>query len=506
MTKFMMTEQSAREDADQKKLRELYDNCLSLRQTLIDQSKSILDGWRHFKILNFEWVDATNMAHYLVLRRQDLSDLQLSLSACGLSSLGRSEAKVLVSLDALLVTLAKLNCQKALPYPSFDQALSGQRSIQELCNNIFGFSQEAPRTRIMVTLPSEAADSPELVDQLIHAGMDCARINCAHDDAQSWDKMISHIRASEEKYTRSCHVMMDIAGPKCRITKIQCQKDFRLTRKARFFLIKSSKELDQYRVAITINFPHIIDQLEIGAEISIDDGKARGVVITKVDAGVEIEITNAIAKGLKLRTERGLNFPTTALVLPPLTPKDFEDLDFIAQHADMVGFSFVQRTADIELLQEHLSVRRGTLKPQTLILKIETPLAVQNLPELILQSATQNPTGVMIARGDLAVELGFARLSEMQEEILWLCESAHIPVIWATEVLSNFIKEGVMSRAEATDAAMSQRADCVMINKGPYAVEAICFLADILKRMDRHHTKKFARFTPLHAWDSLLPR
>ena len=110
----------------------------------------------------------------------------------------------------------------------------------------------------------------------------------------------------------------------------------------------------------------------------------------------------------------------------------------------------------------------------------------------------------MIARGDLAVELGFARLSEMQEEILWLCESAHIPVIWATEVLSNFIKEGVMNRAEATDAAMSQRADCVMINKGAYAVEAICFLADILKRMDRHHTKKFARFTPLHAWDSMF--
>jgi len=500
----MMMEQSTREDTDQKKLQKLFDNCLVLRQTIIDQSKPILDGWRHFGILNSEWVDAANMAHYLVLRRQDLSELQLSLSAFGLSSLGRSEAKVLVSLDALLVTLAKLNGEKARPYPSLDQTLSGQRSIQALCNNIFGFSQEASRTRIMVTLPSEAADNPEIVDHLMHAGMNCARINCAHDDAQSWGHMISNIRASERKYKRSCYVLMDIAGPKCRITKTHCQKDFRLTRHARFFLLKSSKKLDQYCVAVTINFPHIIDQLEIGAEISIDDGKARGVVIGKDDTGVEVEITSVIAKGLKLRAERGLNFPTTALVLPPLTPKDFEDLDFIAQHADMVGFSFVQRTGDIELLQEHLSVRRGSLKPQTLILKIETPLAVQNLPELILQSATQNPTGVMIARGDLAVELGFARLSEMQEEILWLCESAHIPVIWATEVLSNFIKEGVMNRAEATDAAMSQRADCVMINKGAYAVEAICFLADILKRMDRHHTKKFARFTPLHAWDSMF--
>ena len=125
----MMMEQSAREDSDQKKLQKLFDNCLVLRQTIIDQSKAILDGWRHFGLLNSEWVDAANMAHYLVLRRQDLSELQLSLSAFGLSSLGRSEAKVLVSLDALLVTLAKLNGEKAQPYPSFDQTMSGQRSI-----------------------------------------------------------------------------------------------------------------------------------------------------------------------------------------------------------------------------------------------------------------------------------------------------------------------------------------------------------------------------------------
>jgi pyruvate kinase len=135
------------------------------------------------------------------------------------------------------------------------------------------------------------------------------------------------------------------------------------------------------------------------------------------------------------------------------------------------------------------------------VLKIETPLAVRNLPRLIAQAAAHHPTAVMIARGDLAVELGFARLSEIQEEILWLCEAAQTPVIWATQVLDQFVKEGVASRSETTDAAMAQRADCVMLNKGPFVAEGVLFLRDVLLRMDRHHAKKFSRFTTLRAWD-----
>jgi pyruvate kinase len=106
----------------------------------------------------------------------------------------------------------------------------------------------------------------------------------------------------------------------------------------------------------------------------------------------------------------------------------------------------------------------------------------------------------MIARGDLAVELGFARLSEMQEEILWLCEAAHAPVIWATQVLDQLVHEGVASRAEATDAAMAQKADCVMLNKGEFLTGGVRFLRDVLDRMERHHAKKFARLSQLQAW------
>ena len=166
----------------------------------------------------------------------------------------------------------------------------------------------------------------------------------------------------------------------------------------------------------------------------------------------------------------------------------------------MIGYSFVQRVEDIELLQDHLAARRGSLPPQALVLKIETPLAVRNLPNLILRSLAHHPTAVMIARGDLAVEIGFARLSEMQEEMLWLCEAARTPVVWATEVLDQFVREGVASRSEMSDAAAAQGAECVMLNKGPHLVEGVAFLRDVLGRMDRHHAKRFPRYTPLRAW------
>lgn len=107
----------------------------------------------------------------------------------------------------------------------------------------------------------------------------------------------------------------------------------------------------------------------------------------------------------------------------------------------------------------------------------------------------------MIARGDLAVEAGFERLAEVQEEILWLCEAAHVPVIWATQVLESLAKEGLATRAEVTDAAMSMRAECVMLNKGPFIVEAIGFLHDVLQRMQEHVSKKQTLLRKLRSWD-----
>jgi pyruvate kinase len=352
----------------------------------------------------------------------------------------------------------------------------------------------------MATLPPEAASHSELAANLIAAGMDCARINCAHDDAEAWGRMVEHVRDASARHERPCKILMDLGGPKCRIRSVKAPPKTRLVRGERATLIDELKEKTKDPIAFSLNFPELVDQLAVGAEVFVDDGKAAARVVSKSAGRAEIEVYAAREKGVRLKPGKGVNFPSTELELPPLTSKDFRDLDFVAEHADMVGFSFVQRADDIELLQDHLVARAPKREPHGIVLKIETPLAVRNLPRLILQSAAHNPTAVMIARGDLAVELGFARLTEMQEEILWLCEAAHTPVVWATQVLDNYVRDGVASRAEVTDAATAQGAECVMLNKGPYLAEGVAFLRDVLARMDRHFSKKFARFGSLKAW------
>ena len=125
---------------------------------------------------------------------------------------------------------------------------------------------------------------------------------------------------------------------------------------------------------------------------------------------------------------------------------------------------------------------------------------MRNLPEIIVPAAGRQPFGVMIARGDLAVELGFERLAEMQEEILWLCEAAHVPVIWATQVLESLVKQGMPSRGEMTDAAMAARAECVMLNKGPYILEAVEIAGRLLAGWREHQSKKTPRLRALQSW------
>ncbi|HQT27085.1 MAG TPA: pyruvate kinase, partial [Burkholderiales bacterium] len=126
-----------------------------------------------------------------------------------------------------------------------------------------------------------------------------------------------------------------------------------------------------------------------------------------------------------------------------------------------------------------------------------TKKAVENLPEIIIHGA-KHDFGVMIARGDLALEIGYERLAEIQEEILWVCEAAHVPVVWATQVLESMVKAGLPSRAEITDAAMAERAECIMLNKGEYLLNALSVLDNVAMRMQNHQSKKTSKFRALH--------
>jgi pyruvate kinase len=218
-------------------------------------------------------------------------------------------------------------------------------------------------------------------------------------------------------------------------------------------------------------------------------------------------VTQARAKGERFRADMEINVLGTDLKLEALTERDREHLDFVVQHADMVGYSFVQRAEDMETLHEEIAKRsalRQIKRPLAIVAKIETALAVRNLPDIIVHGLARAPLAVMIARGDLAVELGPVRMAEIQEELLWISEAAHVPVIWATQVLESLAKKGLPSRAELTDAAMSERAECVMLNKGLYIMEAVRVLNEVLTRMAGHQRKKMPTFRPLRSWEHLL--
>jgi pyruvate kinase len=263
-------------------------------------------------------------------------------------------------------------------------------------------------------------------------------------------------------------------------------------------VFRSKKKQQQPLAAIACTLPEIFKDVCVGERIWFDDGRIGGVIRRIEKNWLEVEVTHARDCGEKLASDKGINLPDSQLKLPALTDKDLEDLAVVAQEADLVGLSFVQRAGDIAALRAGL---RRLGKPDLgIVLKIETRRGFENLPELLFAAMASKAAGIMIARGDLAVECGYERLAEVQEEILWAAEAAHMPVIWATQVLETLAKTGLPSRAEITDAAMGERAECVMLNKGPHITEAMRTLDDILRRMQAHQAKKRTLLRALRAW------
>ena len=250
--------------------------------------------------------------------------------------------------------------------------------------------------------------------------------------------------------------------------------------------------------SIGCSLPEPFRYAQPGERVWLDDGKIGGIIERVDDDGIRLTVTDVRPRGAKLKAGKGINLPDTDLHLSAVTAKDLEDLAFVARHADVVNLSFVRHPQDVDQLQDQL--RCLDASDIGIVLKIENSTAFMNLPELLLTALRSPSVGVMIARGDLAVEVGFERMAEVQEEILWACEAAHVPVIWATQVLDTLASKGQPSRAEVTDAAMAVRAECVMLNKGPYITEAITALASILTRMQHHQDKKRSLLRRLRAW------
>lgn len=573
---------------------------------------------------------ARNLVHYIALRNVDIRKLQEELSQLGLSSLSTCEPHVMASLQAVRHALLRMSDHDAIDGPPKSSIFEEiNQEVEKHSDDLLGANPDGRQVEIMVTLPATVAEDAELSRSLVAAGMDIARVNCAHDTSADWLNMIANVKQANQDTGRTCKVVMDLAGPKVRtgalqpgpgVLRIPPRRDglgqvitprrlrliaddpsrrtkkqtavpvpaalidyaepgdtlrFRDTRGRhrqleviarddkglivetykRAYLAsgtqlrlhrKNSGEKPRFRVgqlpairlpiilvvgdALLLNAgsspgrpakidskgtllsparvscipPEVIDRVPIGAPVLLNDGKIEGIVEKSTADGLLLRITHAKATGSRLRGGKSINFPGTDLGLDGLTETDKGNLEFIAKHADAVNLSFVRKPDDVIALQQELKNLKGH-KP-AIILKIETEEAFKDLPRILLAAMRSYPVGIMIARGDLAVECGWERLAEIQEEILWMCEAARIPVIWATQVLEGKAKKGRASRAEITDAAMSQRADCVMLNKGPHIVEAIRMLDNILRRMQDHQHKKAPTLRKLSITDLSLSR
>jgi pyruvate kinase len=481
----------------------LLEQVTALRADVLAEAEPLFARW-NARIENERFrPSALNLAYYLALRRRDVTRLQEELSPYGLSSLGRSAMRVRANLDALVVTLEVLaGRQPTLGRPAPDAHRAGVERARWRTERIFGAHPRDSSTRIMVTLSEELAGDVAACRALLEAGADVARLNGAHGDPQLWQELATAWRTAASELGRQAPVQMDIPGPKCRTTAILRGAGRRLEMGERLALLASSAcPPGDVEAAATIEFPELLAQVALGHSIYYDDGKLGGTVVEAAPERVVLVVTGARKKGARLREDKGLNFPELELRLPVLSAADLPALDFAAEHADIVGLSFAQRPEDVVLLQSELRARMGERAPPPLVLKIETRLGVRNLPRLIVQAGALQPVAVMIARGDLAIELGFERLAEIQGEVLDLCRGAQVPVVWATQVLEGLVKNGWPSRAEATDASVGQLAECVMLNKGPHQAKAVRLLAGVLRRMERHRGRGGPRLAALHAWD-----
>jgi len=430
-------------------------------------------------------LSAKNLLDYLVLRNRDIRDLQDTLHAHGLSSLASSESHIRSQVLAILGLLGA-------PVDAPDELCTyetGIKQIKEKTTALFGTRLLEGIPHIMVTFDSSFGCNYATVKSLLQSGMTVARINCAHDDESMWLQMIRNIRKAQEKTGLPCRIYMDLAGPKIR-TRTPHHKKMKIKVGGTILLCEDEPE-DEKCLGITL--PGIVNQLKPGERALFDDGVIETLVDQVSEGVAKLVVTRISSKKPVIKPGKGINFPDSILTISSLTDFDRASLPFIKKYGDLVGYSYLRNAKDVIELQEAIHDQPEL----SVILKIETPDAVKNLPEILFQGMQDEQFGVMIARGDLAVEVGFERMSEVQEEILWICEAGHVPVIYATQVLENLNKAGLATRSEVIDAAHAAMAECVMINKGTHTIEVIETLRDILLRSGGHHLKKRFTFRPL---------
>lgn len=451
--------------------------------TATDNLKSLLNDVHPVHLAS-----ATNLVQYLAFRKNDRRDLQLALHTHGLSALSNAESHIHCQIQAVRKRLGHYYSEKEI---SECNLLHSKAILDKNSQNLFS-QKDLPQTSyLMVTLDSEIATDTERMKDFMRAGMNVARINCAHEGEKSWNKIIETIKAAEVATGLTCKIYMDLAGPKIRTQFLGSQKGKKkisIAENDLFYLAATQENFDPGETVISPNELAILPYLKVGQRIFIDDGKLYGIIESLEPRGVGVRVRKIFSKKKRIKADKGINFPDSKIKISSLTESDLMALPFILDHADMIGYSFVNKPKDIQHLRAEMA--KITSNPLPIILKIETLLSFQNLPGLLLEGMKDPQVGVMIARGDLAVEMGFEKMAEIQEEILSICEAAHTPVIWATQVLESLHKSGIATRSEITDAGQAALAECIMINKGPNTPEVLYTLKDIIQRAANQRIKK----------------
>jgi pyruvate kinase len=316
------------------------------------------------------------------------------------------------------------------------------------------------------------SSSPEVIRQLIQAGMDVARLNFSHGSHEEHARQIANLRALSRELDTPVTILQDLQGPKIRVGQLPGGEKTLIVGE----VVSLVPEADGggREAIIPLDYAEVAASAEEGMRVLLDDGLLE-LQVTGV-AGREVRCR--VVEGGVLKSRKGVNFPNLTLPLPSLTEKDLRDVEFgLAHGVDWISLSFVRTAADVRVLKEFLAAK-GVSKP--IIAKIEKPQAVANLDEIL-----QEVNGVMVARGDLGVEVRPEKVPMLQKQIIEKCNRRGLPVITATQMLESMIRESRPTRAEASDVANAiiDGTDAVMLSGesaiGAHPVRAVEMMARI---------------------------
>lgn len=432
--------------------------------------------------------EAINLLQYVVTSSLANHTLQRQLASQGFSSLGRSQSHIRHTIRKILSHIHGTALDESIVPMDFEQSITTKQQHAKV------FGEASIQPKIMVTLPTEAAEDIKMLETLVDTGVTLFRINTAHDTPSIWKKMADNIIMLRSKTNIDLKIYVDLAGPKIRTSAQETKKiDIKIGDKIKLInkpIIGKSVTGKSYRAKIGCSNPDIFTQIHPLHAIYLDDGKIGGTVSSIEEDGLIFEVRSLANKGGKIKAEKGINFPDSTIILPALTEDDRKNLSHVVGYADIIGLSFAQNAHDIAELDQTLQAFGSTA---AIVPKIETKHGAENLLTILLALIeTKRYTAIMIARGDLAIEVGFENLPLVQQEIIDLCNAACMPIIYATQVLESKMKTNIPSRAEAIDAAYANRSDCIMLNKGPFTKEAVSTLLSILGKFkdlyenDRH--------------------